>query len=67
MTYDSIACLKAREPQLMSSREAAKILGCHQETIYKWSKKGHLSHTRVGGRVKFSAAQFIAYLEGKTV
>jgi excisionase family DNA binding protein len=63
----TIEFLKERGPALLSSREAAKILGCHQETVYRWVKSGCLSHLRVGARLKFDPAQIIAYLERRTV
>ena len=67
MSSNILDYLKSAGPRLLGSREAAQLLGCHQETVYKLLKQGHLSHTRVGGRVKFSAAQLIAYLEPRTV
>lgn len=67
MSPNILEHLESVGPRLLSSREAADLLGCHQETLYKWLKKGHLSYFRVGGRVKFSPAQLIAYLERRTV
>jgi excisionase family DNA binding protein len=63
---DTLEFLKTHSPRLLGSREAADILGCHQETLYRWVKAGYIGHIRVGGRVKFSADQLLAYLQKRT-
>lgn len=67
MPVDTIEFLKARGPQLLGTREAAALLGCHTETLYKIVKKGYLRHIRVGGRMKFNPADLIGFLEQRTV
>jgi excisionase family DNA binding protein len=67
MNSHIMAYLKNLGPRLLSSRETATILNCHLETLYKWVKAGAIQHTRIGGRVKFSPAQVLAYLKDRTV
>lgn len=37
----------ARRTKLMTVRELAELLGCHQMAIYGWTKAGVLPHIRV--------------------
>jgi len=53
-------------PRLVSSREAAAILGIHKETLYRWVKDGTLRATRIGGRVKFDPGTLVEYLRART-
>lgn len=38
---------------LISSQEASKRLGISIWTLYRWSKKGKLSHIRLGKKILF--------------
>lgn len=37
------------EGELVSARQAAQILGCHRDSVYRLIKDGHLQAFRLGG------------------
>lgn len=41
----------------LTRHEAAKILGVSLVTIDKWSNEGHLLKYKIGGRIRFKAAE----------
>jgi excisionase family DNA binding protein len=48
---------KPEQPRFITRQEAAQLLGVSLVTIDKWSKEGHLKKFRIGGRIRFKAAE----------
>lgn len=46
-----------QHPDFLTRHEAAKMLGVSLVTIDKWSHEGHLQKYRIGGRIRFKAAE----------
>jgi excisionase family DNA binding protein len=44
-------------PEFLTRHEAAQMLGVSLVTIDKWSHEGHLQKYRIGGRIRFKAAE----------
>ena len=63
---DPIAYLSTLNRYLDAS-EAAELLHCSDDTIYRRCKDGSLGYTRLGNRFKFSPSHLIAYIEARTM
>ena len=63
-----IELLKREKPRgaLLSVNEAAPLLGVKPETLRKWVQAGRITHTRVGGRPKFSMQTIEAFRARRT-
>jgi excisionase family DNA binding protein len=60
---DPIRHLAAKGNALIGSREVARLLDVHQETVYQMARRGELPATRIGGRLKFFADDVLRYLQ----
>jgi excisionase family DNA binding protein len=47
----------------LSIADASEFFGVHPDTIRRWLRAGELTYTRLGGRIRFSQADFDSYLE----
>lgn len=54
-------------PQLLSEREAAKLLGCSTDTLSRERKRNHIGFIRIGGRVAYTEEQLAEYIKNGTV
>lgn len=52
-----------QSPEYITRHEAAKRLGVSLVTIDKWSHEGYLQKLRIGGRIRFKAADLSKGLE----
>lgn len=53
------------EPEVLSVRQVAELLGVHFKTVYDQAGAGAIPHRRVGRRLLFSRAAIMRWLEGK--
>ena len=44
---------KAKDDQLITTEEAAKILGVSKVTLHNWKLKGKIKYYRIGTRIRF--------------
>jgi excisionase family DNA binding protein len=51
---------------LVSKKDLARMLGTSTKSVDRERRRGRLSWTMVGGRVKFSREQINGYLERRT-
>ncbi len=61
-----VDALRARKG-LLTVRELAELLSCHQMTLYGWAREGKLPHLRVGARLKFDPVEVAEWLEWRSV
>jgi len=66
LIHDPIAYL-ATLNRYLSVAEAAELLHCSTDTIYRRTKDGSLGYSRHEGRFKFSPNDLISYLEARRV
>jgi excisionase family DNA binding protein len=50
-------------PVLYTEKDIAKHLDVNPETLARWRRAGKITHTMIGGRVRYTAAHLAAYLE----
>jgi excisionase family DNA binding protein len=55
------------EPADITVRQAARILGVHQRTVYVWVEAGRLPHYKVEGLVRFRRSEISDWLEQRAV
>jgi excisionase family DNA binding protein len=53
-------------PNLMTEREAAGALGVSLDTLRRLRRRNAISFTMIGGRVRYTEAQLLAYIERET-
>jgi excisionase family DNA binding protein len=46
-----------KQPRFITRQDTAKLLGVSLVTIDKWSNEGYLKKYRIGGRIRFKAAE----------
>ena len=50
---------------LLPTIEVARLLGVHQETIYRYTKAGKLKYVRVGRAIKFDPLDVLHFLRNR--
>ncbi|MET1009693.1 MAG: helix-turn-helix domain-containing protein [Gaiellaceae bacterium] len=50
---------------LLTARELGELLGFKPGTIVDWAERNELPHFKIGGRLRFRAAEVEAWLETK--
>ena len=50
-------------PELLTTREVAKLLRVNASTVYRWRQDGILRGIKVGKTVRFRRAEVLALLE----
>lgn len=58
------AGLFADEPEVMSARDAARLLGVNVKTIYREVAAGRLQSFHVGSALRIKRAALVEYVEG---
>ena len=53
-------------PKLYTEKEAAEFLRCAQGTLGRKRRAREISHTRVGGKVRYTKQQILDYIEAET-
>jgi excisionase family DNA binding protein len=49
--------------QLLTAREVAEAIGFKAGTVIDWAERNELPHFKISGRLRFSEAEVIAWLE----
>lgn len=57
----------AVDPDLISRKEAATILGRSLNTLYNWSEAGMLTRHKIGGNVYYSKTEVMKLIKTKTI
>jgi excisionase family DNA binding protein len=55
--------MNATNKQLMSAREVAEVLGVHWRTVMRWGDAGVIPAVRIGGVVRYRAADIERLLD----
>lgn len=56
-------CDFVRIPALLTEREVADVFGVSVDTIRRLRRAGKISHTSIGGRIRYTEEHVLAYLE----
>lgn len=51
------------EPELLSTRQAAALLGVGIRTVGRWCALGVIPHVKIAGTVRFRRAALMAWVE----
>ena len=49
--------------KLLTAREVAEVLGCHEQTIYKWKDLGKIPYIRKNGLIRFRKTEIEDWIE----
>lgn len=61
----SVFALKI-DAYVLTLQDAAKFFGVSPWTVRRWMEMGDLSYTKIGGRIRFTQDELIAYVEKRT-
>lgn len=56
--------MKDRDPDVMSARDAAALLGLSINTVYELVGRQEIPHRRIGRTIRFSRPALLRWLEG---
>ncbi|WP_084784969.1 helix-turn-helix domain-containing protein [Calidithermus timidus] len=51
------------EKLALSAREAARLIGAHEQSVYKWVRAGKIPHKRIGRKIVFPVQALQRWLE----
>jgi excisionase family DNA binding protein len=49
--------------KLLTAREVAEIIGCHEQTIYKWKDQGKIPFIKKNGLIRFRESEIKEWIE----
>jgi len=52
-------------PAPLTIAQTADLLGLHQQTIYRWTRKGKMPSLRLGGTVRIDPAQLSEWVKAR--
>ena len=53
----------SKEPEFLTTREAAALLGVGFRTVGRWCALGLIPHLKIAGTVRFRRAALLAWIE----
>lgn len=51
------------EREVLSARETARLIGAHEQSVYKWARAGKIPHKRIGRKIVFPVQALKKWLE----
>jgi len=52
---------------LLLLKPLALLIGVHYQTLYGWTREGHIPHVRVGTRIKFDPTKVADWLQARSI